>query len=106
MKDVDVAMNQITIRDGQGHTDRPTMLPAAVKTELGAHLERVRAQHQADLRHGAGWVELPGALLRKYPNAAATGDGSGSSPPRASTWIASRASVAAITSANPSSSGR
>ena len=69
VKDVDFAMNQITIRDGKGHKDRPTMLPAAVKTELLAHLERVREQHQADLRHGAGWVELPGSLLRKYPSA-------------------------------------
>ncbi len=45
------------------------MLPATVKTALGAQIERVREQHQADLRRGAGWVELPGALLRKYPNA-------------------------------------
>ena len=45
------------------------MLPAAAKAELVAHLERVREQHQADLQHGAGWVELPGALMRKYPNA-------------------------------------
>jgi len=48
---------------------RVTMLPAAVKAALTAHLEGAREQHQADLRHGAGWVELPGALLRKYPNA-------------------------------------
>jgi len=48
---------------------RVTMLPAAVKTALTAHLEGAREQHQADLRHGAGWVELPGALLRKYPTA-------------------------------------
>jgi hypothetical protein len=45
------------------------MLPAAVKAALTAHLDGAREQHQADLRHGAGWVELPGALLRKYPNA-------------------------------------
>jgi integrase len=45
------------------------MLPAAVKAALIAHLERAREQHQADLRHGAGWVELPNALARKYPNA-------------------------------------
>jgi site-specific recombinase XerC len=32
-------------------------------------MEQVRAQHEADLRRGAGWVELPGALLRKYPHA-------------------------------------
>jgi integrase len=68
-KDVDFATNQLTIRDGKGHNDRATMLPAAVKVDLLAHLERVRRQHEDDLRHGAGWVELPGALLRKYPNA-------------------------------------
>ena len=59
VKDVDFAMNQIAIRDGKGHKDRATMLPAAVKPELAVHLERVRRQHEADLRHGAGWVELP-----------------------------------------------
>jgi len=29
----------------------------------------VRAQHHADLATGAGWVQLPTALHRKYPNA-------------------------------------
>ena len=56
VKDVDFATNQITIRDGKGHKDRPTMLPAAVKAELATHIERAREQHQADLRRGAGWV--------------------------------------------------
>ena len=69
VKDVDVATNQLTIRDGKGHKDRATMLPAAVKADLTAHIERVRRQQEGDLRHGAGWVELPGALMRKYPNA-------------------------------------
>ena len=69
VKDVDFAPNQLTVRDGKGHKDRVTMLPAAVKADLLAHLERVRRQHEDDLRHGAGWVELPGALLRKYPDA-------------------------------------
>ena len=45
------------------------MLPGAAKAALIAHIERVREQHQADLRRGAGWVELPDALARKYPNA-------------------------------------
>ena len=45
------------------------MLPAAIKTELVRHVARVREQHQTDLRQGAGWVELPWALARKYPNA-------------------------------------
>jgi integron integrase len=69
VKDVDFGLNQIVVRDGKGRKDRMTMLPAAVKAALATHLERVREQHQADLRHGAGWVEMPGALARKYPNA-------------------------------------
>jgi len=69
VKDVDFATNQIVIRDGKGRKDRVTMLPAAVKAMLMTHLDHVRGQHHADLRCGAGWVELPGALLRKYPNA-------------------------------------
>jgi len=69
VKDVDFATNQIVIRHGKGGKDRVTMLPAAVKAALIAHLERARKQHQADLRHGAGRVELPSALTRKYPNA-------------------------------------
>ena len=69
VKDVDFATNQIVIRDGKGGKDRVTMLPTAVTAALIAHLERAREQHQADLRHGAGWVELPNALTRKYPNA-------------------------------------
>ncbi len=62
MKGVDFAANQIVIRDGKGRKDRVTMLPAPVKAALAAHVDGVRGQHQADLGHGAGWVELPGAL--------------------------------------------
>ena len=69
IKDVDFATNQITIRDGKGGKDRMTMLPRTVKADLAKHIERVRALHQRDLRQGAGWVELPWALARKYPNA-------------------------------------
>jgi integron integrase len=105
VKDVDFATNQIVIRDGKGHKDRVTMLPAAVKTALADHLAGAREQHQADLRHGAGWVELPGALLRKYPNAGRDWGWQWSSPPRASTRSASPASDAATTSTNPCSSG-
>jgi integron integrase len=69
LKDVDFAANQITIRDGKGGKDRMTMLPGAVKADLARHIERVQKQHARDLAHGAGWVELPWALGRKYPNA-------------------------------------
>jgi len=66
---VDFAANQIIVRAGKGDRDRVSMLPAAVKNDLARHLEMVRRQHEADLRHGAGWVELPWALARKYPHA-------------------------------------
>jgi len=45
------------------------MLPATAKTDLTRHLEAVHAQHHRDVAAGAGWVELPTALSRKYPNA-------------------------------------
>ncbi len=69
VQDVDFAANQIVVRNAKGQKDRVTMLPVAIKADLARHLERVRAQHQRDLQHGAGWVELPTALDRKYPNA-------------------------------------
>jgi integron integrase len=69
VKDLDLTTNQISVRDGEGEKDRVTLLPLAVKPDLARHLESVRARHQADLARGAGWVELPMALARKYPNA-------------------------------------
>ena len=69
VKDVDFARNELVVRGGKGDRDRVTMLPGAVKSDLAKHLEVVRAQHEGDLRQGAGWVELPWALARKYPNA-------------------------------------
>ena len=69
VKDVDFAANQIVVRAGKGDRDRVTMLPGAVKADLARHLEFVKTQHETDLQRGAGWVELPWALARKYPNA-------------------------------------
>lgn len=69
VQDLDFAMNQIIVRDGKGAKDRVTVLPTVAKEPLTRHLLRVRRQHEADLAFGAGWVELPWALARKYPNA-------------------------------------
>jgi len=69
VQDVDFAATQLIVRGGKGDKDRVTMLPTIAKPDLAAHLETVRVQHQQDLAAGAGWVELPTALLRKYPNA-------------------------------------
>ena len=69
VQDVDFTANQIVVRNAKGQKDRVSMLPATIKADLARHLEGVRAQHQRDLPRGAGWVELPTALGRKYPNA-------------------------------------
>jgi integron integrase len=69
VKDVDFARSQITVRGGKGDRDRVTMLPTSLALDLAKHLDTVRDLHEADRRAGAGWVELPWALTRKYPNA-------------------------------------
>ena len=69
VKDVDFSTNQITICDGKGGKDRTTMLPASIKSDLAEHVEHMRRPHDADVSDGAGWVELPFAVARKYPHA-------------------------------------
>jgi len=69
VKDIDLARGEIVVRDGKGRKDRITMLPSSLRDALGAHLRATHLQHQNDLRHGWGHVELPGALAKKYPNA-------------------------------------
>jgi integron integrase len=64
VKDVDFDANQIIVRSGKGRKDRATLLRVAVRPALERHLDRVRTQHDRDLRGGAGWVELPEALAR------------------------------------------
>lgn len=69
VKDLDFARNQIVVRQGKGRKDRVTLLPAPLHQPLREHLEATRRQHRTDLASGAGYVELPGAILAKYPNA-------------------------------------
>jgi integron integrase len=69
IKDVDVARREVRVRDGKGRKDRVTVLPLGVITELTAHLERTRRQHERDVAAGAGHVALPDALRAKYPAA-------------------------------------
>ena len=69
VKDVDVARNEITVRNGKGGKDRRTVLPKSLVDPLQRELDRARALHAADLQAGFGAVHLPHALSRKYPNA-------------------------------------
>jgi integron integrase len=69
VKDVDFARAEITVRDGKGRKDRRSVLPGRLLAPLHAHVDRVRRQHLADTEGDAGYVALPDALARKYPNA-------------------------------------
>ena len=69
-KDIDFANNQLVVRDGKGRKDRITLLPSPLRPALSDHLDVVHRQHQNDVACGNGYVELPGALARKYPSAA------------------------------------
>jgi len=70
VKDLDFARGQVMVRGGKGNKDRVSVLPASLRGALEAHLRRVEALHQRDLRAGHGAVSLPDALARKYPGAA------------------------------------
>jgi len=69
VQDIDFGGNQIAVRGAKGDKDRVTILPSVIKQDLARHLDTVREQHARDVQSGAGWVELPYALGRKYPNA-------------------------------------
>lgn len=67
IKDVDLERRELRVRDGKGGSDCVAPLPLALVAELERHIERARRLHQADLRIGAGFVDLPAGLARKYP---------------------------------------
>ncbi len=69
VKDIEFGDNRITVRSGKGNKDRVTVLPSLVRAPLSVHVLKKRDLHRQDLRRGAGWVELPYALARKYPSA-------------------------------------
>src|SRR6185436_11022388 len=69
VKDVNVDRGELLVRDDKGGKDRMTPLPRRLVPELLSHLVGVRRQHERDMRSGAGWMEVPSGLERKYPNA-------------------------------------
>lgn len=69
VKDVDLEARVLTIRSGKGDRDRRALLPESLRADLANAVRVSLAQHARDLERGAGWVELPEALERKYPSA-------------------------------------
>ena len=69
IKDLDFGHQQIIVRNGKGEKDRYTMLPMSLDQSLHKHLLGRKQIYDGDISQGYGYVELPFALERKYPNA-------------------------------------
>jgi integron integrase len=69
MKDVDLERGQLTVREGKGDKDRFVMLPAVTRDGLRTQMEWRKKLHERDLARGLGRVEMPTALVRKFPHA-------------------------------------
>ncbi|EAR07592.1 integron integrase [Reinekea blandensis] len=70
MKDVDLAMKSITIRNGKGLKARVVPIPERLVGPLQSVMVHRKEQHIQDTLQGAGYVQLPWAFDRKSPNAA------------------------------------
>ena len=69
VKDIDLEMHQITVRDSKGGKDRVTMLPQTIQPALRQQLGHAHDGYEQDCANGTANVFLPDALSRKYPNA-------------------------------------
>ena len=67
VQDVDFGQNMIIVRDGKGAKDRSVMLPTSCNLEQ--QIATAKELHHQDLSKGNGFVSLPNALAKKYPNA-------------------------------------
>lgn len=69
VQDIDLEALTVRVQDGKGAKCRLTVLPVMLVPALRRHLAWRKALHDQDLAAGAGFVELPGRLAQKYPNA-------------------------------------
>lgn len=69
VKDVDFSALTIRVHEGKGDKDRLCLLPMALAPALERQITMRAAMHDQDCAEGAGLVELPGRLAKKYPSA-------------------------------------
>ncbi len=69
VQDIDFSHKIITVRNAKGKQARVILIPKRLLKPLEQHLLQRRRLHIDDLNSGAGHVELPNALARKYKNA-------------------------------------
>lgn len=66
VKDVDFANNRIAVVGGKGGKDRHTVLPASLREELRAHIDKIKAIHTADLAKGCGMAFAANPVEGQY----------------------------------------
>ena len=69
VQDVDLSRRIITVRNSKGHKARNVPLPERLCEQLQQHFIWRKKLHVNDCLRGWGYVVLPNALHRKYPNA-------------------------------------
>jgi integron integrase len=69
VKDIDLAREQLTVREGKGNKDRFVMLPRGARDGLEKQIAWRAGLHEKDLARGFGRVDMPEALARKFPRA-------------------------------------
>ena len=69
VQDLDLANRLITVRNSKGRKARIAPIPQRLVEPLQRHLLWRQQLHVDDCMRGWGYVELPGALHRKYPQA-------------------------------------
>lgn len=63
VKDVDLTLGQVLVRNDKGFEDRFTILPEQIRPLLDVQLRYARAMHDYDVRQGHDTVYLPPGLL-------------------------------------------
>ncbi len=66
VQDIDFGYQQIIVREGKGNKERVIPLPITLTDALRAHLDKIRIQHNEDLKQGHGTVYMPHRLANKY----------------------------------------
>ena len=70
IKDVDLERGTLTVRCGKGDKDRVTVLPRCLLSAVAEQIEAARVVWEQDGEAGVAGVWLPGALARKFRQAA------------------------------------
>jgi site-specific recombinase XerD len=70
VKDVYLERGTLTVRGGKGDKDRMTVLPKSLLPAIGEQIEEARRLWEKDRADGRAGVYLPGALARKFSQAA------------------------------------